>query len=237
MKDIQSERDSRKIDIRKVGVKNISYPIVVMDKAQSRQHTVANVNMYVNLPHLFKGTHMSRFVEILSETHGQINIRNFQDILVQMKNRLDAEASHLEMFFPYFCTNALRSHWLLPVKYQCGLHGSLVGDPEIRLSLSVPVFHSNSAGKTGERWGCADFLVGFHRFYWLEDIIELVEKTIAGQLQTNECRAVLNESRLASVLVEQLEMVDEINNFTVTVYRENENLTSFSRLSSGCQDV
>ena len=65
MRDIQKSRDTRKIAIDKVGVKNISYPIVVMDKNRSFQHTIARVNMYVDLPHQFKGTHMSRFIEIL----------------------------------------------------------------------------------------------------------------------------------------------------------------------------
>ena len=102
MKDIQSELDSRRIDIKKVGIKTVSYPITVRDKAQKKQHTVATANMYVNLPHKFKGTHMSRFVEILNEFHGEIDINSFQVILEKMKVRLEAEASHLELEFPYF---------------------------------------------------------------------------------------------------------------------------------------
>ena len=66
MPDMQKRPDSRKIPIAKVGVKDITYPVVVMDKNRSLQHTVARVNMYVDLPHQFKGTHMSRFVEILN---------------------------------------------------------------------------------------------------------------------------------------------------------------------------
>ena len=77
MRDIQTERDHRKIEINKVGVKNIRYPITVLDKAKGVQHTVGSVNMYVDLPHRFKGTHMSRFIEILNKYRGEIDIKNF----------------------------------------------------------------------------------------------------------------------------------------------------------------
>ena len=91
MKDIQSQLDSRRINIKKVGVKTVSYPITVRDKAQKTQNTIATANMYVNLPHKFKGTHMSRFVEILNEFYGEINIESFHIILDKMKDRLEAE--------------------------------------------------------------------------------------------------------------------------------------------------
>jgi GTP cyclohydrolase I len=67
MADVQNMNDDRMIEIDKVGVKNIKYPIVVLDKAKGLQHTIATIDMYVNLPHHFKGTHMSRFVEALNE--------------------------------------------------------------------------------------------------------------------------------------------------------------------------
>src|SRR5512139_1506760 len=85
MKDIQTRRDHRNIEINKVGVKNIRYPITVLDKTKGVQHTVANVNMYVDLPHHFKGTHMSRFVEILNKYKGDIAIKNFSKILSEVK--------------------------------------------------------------------------------------------------------------------------------------------------------
>ncbi len=91
MPDMQRERDTRNIAIDKVGVKDIRYPIVVLDKNKVRQHTVARINMYVDLPHHFKGTHMSRFIEILNQYRGEISIRNMGDILQEMK---DAAGGH-----------------------------------------------------------------------------------------------------------------------------------------------
>ena len=91
MIDVQSRRDRRKIDIKKVGVKGIQYPIIVQDRANGVQHVNAAINMYVNLPHHFKGTHMSRFIEILNEYRGQINIRSFEKILLKMREKLNAQ--------------------------------------------------------------------------------------------------------------------------------------------------
>ena len=102
MIDVQSRRDSRKINIKKVGVKGIQYPIIVQDRANGVQHVNATINMYVNLPHQFKGTHMSRFIEILNEFRGQINIRSFEKILLKMREKLNAKSAHMEIEFPYF---------------------------------------------------------------------------------------------------------------------------------------
>ncbi len=85
MPDMQKSHDDRNIAIDKVGVKDISYPIVVMDKSKEQQQTVARINMYVDLPHHFKGTHMSRFIEILNQYHGQVSIDRMNTMLSDMK--------------------------------------------------------------------------------------------------------------------------------------------------------
>ncbi|MCA1990211.1 MAG: GTP cyclohydrolase, FolE2/MptA family, partial [Desulfarculus sp.] len=101
MIDVQSQPDDRNIAIDKVGVKNIRYPITVLDRANGAQQTVASINMYVDLPHQYKGTHMSRFIEVLSEHSNNINIRNLHGILEEIKTRLDAASAHMEVEFPY----------------------------------------------------------------------------------------------------------------------------------------
>src|SRR5512136_2834024 len=102
MPDMQKRRDTRNIPIDKVGVKDISYPIVVMDKNNEFQHTVARVNMFVDLPHHFKGTHMSRFIEILDAYREKIALNNMEIMLRDMKEKLEADNAHLEIEFPYF---------------------------------------------------------------------------------------------------------------------------------------
>ena len=235
MKDIQSQQDDRKIDIRKVGVKTISYPIVVLDKAQSKQSTVASVNMYVNLPHLFKGTHMSRFVEILSECHGRIDYQNFQFILEEMKEKLHAEASHLEMYFPYFLQNKNNNTISIPVRYRCGLHGSLQKDSDIKLSLEIPVYNNSKKSHNKSLWGMIQLKVGFNKFYWIEDVIELIQNVIAiEQTEATDNEQCLSDCQLADQLAVRIGKVVEIREFNITVHRYNSRFTSFSRVSGTC---
>src|SRR6202167_6719846 len=100
--DGQGHPGPRQMPIHKVGIKDIYHPIRVKDRAAGEQHTVANFNMYVNLPHNFKGTHMSRFVEILHRHEREISVDSFGKMLEEMTGHLDADAGHIEMTFPYF---------------------------------------------------------------------------------------------------------------------------------------
>ena len=161
MKDIQSQLDHRRINIKKVGVKTISYPITVLDKARKSQRTVATVNMYVNLPHHFKGTHMSRFVEILNRFHGRIDLESFHRILEEMKERLDAEAAHVEMAFDYFLPSDAGQGGLGSVCYPCRMHGILEHSDELEFQFEVPLVLPHADGKPSAlprspgRWGTA----------------------------------------------------------------------------------
>ncbi|MEK7842021.1 MAG: GTP cyclohydrolase, FolE2/MptA family, partial [Deltaproteobacteria bacterium] len=140
IKDIQSQPDFRQIAIDKVGVKDISYPIVVLDKKNKFQHTIASVNMYVDLPHHFKGTHMSRFIEILNEHRGEITVKNFPDILAKMKKRFNAQTAHMEVGFPYFIEKAApvsKAKGLM--EYRCRFTGSLGDKKDFVLEIIAPV--------------------------------------------------------------------------------------------------
>ena len=184
LRDIQNTRDHRNIGIDKVGVKNIRYPITVLDQTHGGQQTVANINMYVNLPKEFKGTHMSRFIEILNEHHGEIHIRNFATILEAMKNRLQAESAHLEITFPYFIEKKSPvSDASGLMEYGCRLMGSLSIDAEHDLlaEISVPITtvcpcskEISDFGAHNQR-GIVRLAVRFKRFVWLEELIQIVE--------------------------------------------------------------
>lgn len=184
MKDIQNLHDDRRINIRKVGVKTISYPIKVLDKEKNIQETVAKVNMYVNLPHRFKGTHMSRFVEILNRFHGEINLRSFHLILQEMKERLDAEAAHVEMEFPYFLQRQPSDSSPAIQRYECRMHGSLQEVDDLVMEISVPIMLAPFAQagsllpRSMGRWGTAKVAVRFNQFIWIEDLIDLVEEGV-----------------------------------------------------------
>ena len=185
MPDLQKERDTRNIAIDKVGVKDIHYPIVVMDRSHDKQHTVARINMYVDLPHHFKGTHMSRFIEILNHHRGEITIRNMGTILEQMKERLEASSAHLEMEFPYFIEKEApvsRARGLM--EYQCRLHGMLgeSGEPDFVLGVTVPVTSlcpcSREISARGAHNQRSEVRVDIRmqRFIWIEELISWVEE-------------------------------------------------------------
>jgi len=102
MEDVQGRGDTRRIPINRVGVKDMRHPVRVKDRTAGEQHTIATFNMYVNLPHDFKGTHMSRFVEILHNHEREISVDSFRAMLEEMTERLEADAGHIEMSFPFF---------------------------------------------------------------------------------------------------------------------------------------
>jgi len=191
MVDVQSQRDDRRIEIKKVGVKNIRYPISVRDKAHGVQHTVASVNMYVDLPHHFKGTHMSRFVEILNKYRGEMDIKKFRQILSEMKERLRAKSAHLEIEFPYFIEKrAPVTGAKGPMEYICRFYGSTnsAEETDLCVEVNVPITTVCPCSKAISEYGAHNqrgivkLRVRFKRFIWIEDLIRLVEESASCDL-------------------------------------------------------
>ena len=100
--DTQGQADTRNMPINKVGIKDIVHPMIIKQRSGKEQSTIANFNMYVNLPHDFKGTHMSRFVHILNKHEEQITVDSFKKMIDEMLILLEAQSGHIEMKFPYF---------------------------------------------------------------------------------------------------------------------------------------
>ncbi len=185
MKDIQNQPDHRLINIRKVGVREITYPITVLDRANREQQTIASVNMFVNLPHHFKGTHMSRFVEILNHHRDRIDIKSFHRILEEMKDHLEAEEAHVEIAFPFFVKRPRPAPVRVEMdRYACRLHGSLGREEKLTLEVKIPIRLTPPAPirelmpRSRGRWGEAILKVRFEYFAWIEEIINLAEEAI-----------------------------------------------------------
>src|SRR5947208_14592192 len=102
LKDMQSEQDFRKLAIDRVGVKNLRYPIQILDKARETQGTIATVALTVDLPHHYKGTHMSRFIEVLNERGPILHVNNIKSLAGDLLEKLDAQQAHLDFEFPFF---------------------------------------------------------------------------------------------------------------------------------------
>jgi GTP cyclohydrolase I len=183
MRDVQKSPDTRNIPINKVGVKDISYPVAVMDKNRSVQHTVARVNMYVDLPHHFKGTHMSRFIEILNTYREKIATDRMEPILQQMKEKLGASSAHLEVEFPYFIEkSAPVSGARSLMEYTCTFNASLGEEFDFVLGVKVPVTSLCPCSKELSRFGAHNqrsiitVRVRYADFIWIEDLVELIEQ-------------------------------------------------------------
>jgi GTP cyclohydrolase I len=184
MKDIQSQPDFRKIPIDKVGIKNLRYPITVRDRRDGFQHTIAAINMFVGLPHNNKGTHMSRFVELLHLLRPDVSLEKFSVILENMKKHLNAASAHLEMTFPYFIEKSApvsTSPGLMD--YTCSIRGSsdpngrvdLVSEVVVPISSVCPCSMEISDNGAHNQRGEVKLCTRFKKFIWMEDMIELVE--------------------------------------------------------------
>ena len=135
--DVQSKPDTRHIAIDKVGIKDIRHPVLVKDRSQGVQHTIANFNMYVELPHNFKGTHMSRFVEILNSHDMELSVESFKDMLAEMARRLEANTGHIEMSFPYFINKAAPISGVQSLMdYQVAFIGEISGGKDVMTAPS-----------------------------------------------------------------------------------------------------
>ena len=190
MADVQGSADTRRIAINKVGIKDIKYPVRVKDRSGREQYTIANFNMYVSLPHDFKGTHMSRFVEILNEHEYEITVQSFKNMLAEMTRRLEAESGHIEMTFTYF---SIKSAPVSGVKslvdYEVTFIGEMTGNaPIITLKVVVPVTSLCPCSKQISDNGAHNqrshvtVTAKTNGFLWIEDIIDLVEKEASSEL-------------------------------------------------------
>ena len=188
--DVQGSADTRRIAINKVGIKDIRHPIRVRDRNGGEQYTIANFNMYVNLPHHFKGTHMSRFVEILNRHEREISVSSFKDMLVEMTGRLEAESGHIEMTFPYFVT---KSAPISGVTSLLDYEVTFIGEirkykTAINLKVIVPVTSLCPCSKRISKYGAHNqrshvtVNVRTRGFVWIEELIELVEKEASCEL-------------------------------------------------------
>lgn len=188
--DIQSLPDSRKLAIDKVGIKAIRHPIQIMQRAGGVQHTVATFNMYVGLPHQFKGTHMSRFVEILSAHEREITVDSFKLMLDEMVAKLEAEEGLIEMSFPYFIDKAapvsgVRSLMDYEVTFVAQV---LDGQRSFAMKVLVPVTSLCPCSKKISDYGAhnqrSHVTVTAHtgEFVWIEELVDLVEKQASSEL-------------------------------------------------------
>ena len=188
--DTQGLEDTRNLPINKVGIKDILHPVVIKQRSGKEQTTVANFNMYVNLPHNLKGTHMSRFVEILNENIEAISVESFETILNQTLERLESKACDIEMTFPYFINKkAPISGVMSLLDYEVSFIGKIVNGKFINTTkVLVPVTSLCPCSKNISDYGAHNqrshvtVTVQTNKLLWIEDIVEMIEKQASSEL-------------------------------------------------------
>jgi GTP cyclohydrolase I len=190
MADVQGSHDTRQIAINQVGIKAIRHPVKVLDKSSGVQHTIAVFNMYVGLPHNFKGTHMSRFVEILNSHEREISVENFPAMLRDMVEKLEAETGRIEMNFPYFINKAAPVSGVQSLMdYDVTLIGDIShGQIESTIKVVVPVTSLCPCSKKISERGAHNqrshitVTVRINNHLWIEEIVQLVESEASCEL-------------------------------------------------------
>jgi len=185
MKDLQNERDNRNIPINKVGVGDVRYPIFLKDRQYGEQHTIGTVNMYVNLPENFRGTHMSRFIEILHAHANKMELQNVQEILHDMKRLLRANEAHMTMKFPYTIekqapVTGIKSHMVI----DCAFDSTLDKDDRFIfiLVVKVPVQTVCPCSKAISDRGAHNqrayvtVKLKMTKMVWIEEVVESIEQ-------------------------------------------------------------
>jgi GTP cyclohydrolase IB len=189
VEDVQAHADTRRLPINRVGIKDIRHPVRVKDRAAGEQHTIASFNMYVSLPHNFKGTHMSRFVEIL-HAEREISVESFRGMLRAMTERLEADTGHIEMSFPFF---VMKKAPVSGVESLMDYRASLIGEhrhrrTEMWLRVEVPVTSLCPCSKKIADYGAHNqrshitIAAKLRSHMWIEELIGIAESEASCEL-------------------------------------------------------
>lgn len=190
MRDIQNELDTREIPLNKVGVKGVKYPVSVLDKNKKTQTTTASVDLFVNLPHNFKGTHMSRFIEVFHKYHTDISMQHFLDMLEEIKDKLSAEKAFGTITFPYFIEKKAPVSGASGImEYVCSYEGEVSeSERKFFVTIEVPVTTLCPCSKAISEYGAHNqrgkvrVKLLYSDFFWIEDVIQMIENCASSPL-------------------------------------------------------
>ncbi len=190
LRDTQGERDHRRIAIDRVGVKNLRYPIQIRDKAHATQSTIANIALTVDLPHHYKGTHMSRFIEVLNARGRILHVDSIKDILLDLLKRLDSRKAHADFEFPFFLEKEAPVTGAVGVMDYTARFNASLDDSEFDFVLTVivpvttlcPCSKAISEHGAHNQRGQVTYAVRFRKPIWIEDLIRLVESCASSEL-------------------------------------------------------
>ena len=181
-KDIQNEVDERNVPINKVGIKNVKYPIIVEDMTNKSQKTIADLDIFVNLPHQHRGTHMSRFIEILHKYHKDNLINKLPEFLKEIKDRLNSESAFIDIKFPYFIDKIAPVSKISSImSYDCYFNASYKNEYKLIIGIKIPITTLCPCSKEISDYGAHNqrsivtVEFSYDEFIWMEEIIKIVE--------------------------------------------------------------
>lgn len=212
MRDIQNEQDTRNTPLQKVGVKGVRYPVTVLDKTRQYQKTTAEADLFVNLPHNFKGTHMSRFIETFHKYHEDLSMNRFLEMLEEIRQKLEAERAFGCITFPYFiekkapvsgssgimeytCSYEAEVGYPVDKNRDCPCGNKSAGqahedriEKRFYVSIEVPVATLCPCSKAISEYGAHNqrgtvkVKVLYSGFFWIEDVICAIEGCASSPL-------------------------------------------------------
>jgi GTP cyclohydrolase I len=184
MPDIQSTQDARRIAIDRVGVKDVVYPLTLRTKNGETQTTVAKINMYVSLPHHQKGTHMSRFLEVLNaETAEPLTPQRIPAVTRAICERLNAETAHFSCTFTYFVKKPAPVTGAIGLMdYEVTFECTANGTTDFTMKVAAPAASLCPCSKEISEYGAhnqrcrIEAKVRFDGLLWIEDLVQILEK-------------------------------------------------------------
>lgn len=243
IEDVQGRPDLRHLAINKVGIKDIRHPVRIAQRVGGDQQTVATFAMYVDLPHHFKGTHMSRFVEILNAHEQQITVASFRTMLSEMTERLEARDGHIRMDFPYFIEKQAPVSGVSSVMdYEVAFLGeNLNGHTELKVQVQVPVTTLCPCSKQISEYGAHNqrslviITVRAEEFFWLEELIDVAESEASCELYGILKR--VDEKKVTERAYENPKFVEDVVRDVATRLNEDERFRWYSVESENFESI
>ena len=242
LKDIQNQNDKRGIDIQKVGVNGVEVPLVIDRKGLDSQVVSAKARLSVTLPHNYRGTHMSRFIEVLSDYKNKLGV-DIKGLLVDVKKRLESESAHVKFEFKYFINKkAPVSEMEFPVGYDCSFQGDLTGDEyKFILGVKVPITTLCPCSKEISKYSehnqrtMVKVKVSYKEddIIWIEDLVEKIESCGSSQVYSILKRC--DEKYVTETAYENPKFVEDVLRDVICLL-ENDNKVTFYEVEVEAQE-
>lgn len=241
--DHASDADRRGLAIDQVGIRDLRWPVAVLDRAQERQGTVVTLDISVGLPADRRGTHMSRIVECLEASGGELSLRTLPDLLALLQRRLEADTVHLVARFPYFVRKQAPvsgvPSWL---DVDATFDATRTGDRiDFALTVDVPVTSLCPCSKAISDYGAHNqrsrvaVTVRGRRMIWIEDVVDAIEGAASAPVYALLKRE--DEKHVTEQAYDNPRFVEDLVRDVVIAVRELEGVTGIEAVADNLESI